>query len=94
MRLCIQLKISFPFYVQWVVVVVEVRPNLLSSDFERFPLKEIVLVGDVILVEDENVSEGDFKLVGLETLVRPVLPSLQVCRRLSTYFYRNYLQDL
>ncbi|KAL7095093.1 hypothetical protein ACP275_10G003000 [Erythranthe tilingii] len=52
----------------WVATVVEVRPNLLSGDFERFLLNEIVKVGDVILVEDENVSGDDIKLVGLETL--------------------------
>ncbi|KAL2557588.1 uncharacterized protein Fot_02327 [Forsythia ovata] len=53
----------------WVVLVVEVRPNLLSGDFERFLLVDITQVGDVILVEDENVMENEFKLVGLETLV-------------------------
>ncbi|KAH6832401.1 hypothetical protein C2S53_007261 [Perilla frutescens var. hirtella] len=53
----------------WVVMVVEVKPNLLSGDSERFLLKEITQVGDVILVEDETVMEDDLKLVGLETLV-------------------------
>ncbi|CAA3008709.1 Hypothetical predicted protein [Olea europaea subsp. europaea] len=53
----------------WVVLVLEVRPNLLSGDFERFLLEDIAQVGDVILVEDENVIENDFRLVGLETLV-------------------------
>lgn len=53
----------------WVVLVVEVRPNLLSGDFERFLLEDITQVGDVILVDDENVMENEFRLVGLETLV-------------------------
>lgn len=53
----------------WVVVVVEVKPSLLSGDSERFLLKEITQVGDVILVQDETVMEDDLKLVGLETLV-------------------------
>ncbi|KAH6769376.1 hypothetical protein C2S51_014712 [Perilla frutescens var. frutescens] len=53
----------------WVVMVVEVKPNLLSGDSERFLLKEITQVGDVILVEDETVMEDDLKLIGLETLV-------------------------
>ncbi|XP_022876944.1 uncharacterized protein LOC111395174 [Olea europaea var. sylvestris] len=57
------------FALQWVVLVLEVRPNLLSGDFERFLLEDIAQVGDVILVEDENVIENDFRLVGLETLV-------------------------
>lgn len=33
-------------------------------------------MGDVILVEDENVTEDDLKLVGLETLVCAVVSSL------------------
>ncbi|KAL3654837.1 hypothetical protein CASFOL_000623 [Castilleja foliolosa] len=52
----------------WAVMLVEVKPNLLSGDFERFSLKEIKQVGDVILVEDENVIEDDTKFAGLETL--------------------------
>ncbi|XP_057804390.1 uncharacterized protein LOC131019809 isoform X6 [Salvia miltiorrhiza] len=54
----------------WVVMVVEVKPSLLSGDSERFLLKEITQVGDVVLVEDEIVMEDDTKLIGLETLVR------------------------
>ncbi|CAA0836190.1 Unknown protein [Striga hermonthica] len=56
----------------WVVMAVEVKPNLLSGAFERFLFKEIRQVGDVIFVEDENVIEVesvDIKSVGLETLV-------------------------
>ncbi|XP_057804388.1 uncharacterized protein LOC131019809 isoform X4 [Salvia miltiorrhiza] len=53
----------------WVVMVVEVKPSLLSGDSERFLLKEITQVGDVVLVEDEIVMEDDTKLIGLETLV-------------------------
>ncbi|KAL0375470.1 UNVERIFIED_CONTAM: hypothetical protein Sradi_3462700 [Sesamum radiatum] len=73
----------------WTVIVVEVRPNLLSSDFERFLLKEIAQVGDVILVEDENVIEDDFKLVGLETLVgyTVVTPSRQSIGKVRGYTF-------
>ncbi|KAL7136044.1 hypothetical protein ABFS83_10G002800 [Erythranthe nasuta] len=73
----------------WVATVVEVRPNLLSGDFERFLLNEIVKVGDVILVEDENVSGDDFKLVGLETLVGydVVTPNLQSIGKVRGYTF-------
>ncbi|KAK4418826.1 hypothetical protein Salat_2295400 [Sesamum alatum] len=73
----------------WTVIVVEVRPNLLSGDFERFLLKEITQVGDVILVEDENVLEDDFKLVGLETLVgyTVVTPSRQSIGKVRGYTF-------
>ncbi|XP_027177305.1 uncharacterized protein LOC113776362 isoform X5 [Coffea eugenioides] len=53
----------------WAVLFVEVKPNLLSSELERFSLDELAKVGDVVLVEDESVMENDFKLIGLETLV-------------------------
>ncbi|KAL0338061.1 UNVERIFIED_CONTAM: hypothetical protein Sangu_1328200 [Sesamum angustifolium] len=73
----------------WTVIVVEVRPNLLSGDFERFLLKAITQVGDVILVEDENVMEHDFKLVGLETLVgyTVVTPSRQSIGKVRGYTF-------
>ncbi|KAG8377139.1 hypothetical protein BUALT_Bualt09G0137400 [Buddleja alternifolia] len=73
----------------WVVLVVEVRPNLLSGDSERFLLKEIVQLGDVILVEDENVTADDFKLVGLETLVgyNVVTPSRQSIGKVRGYSF-------
>ncbi|KAI3473046.1 hypothetical protein Pfo_030015 [Paulownia fortunei] len=73
----------------WVVVIVEVRPNLLSGDFERFLLKEITQVGDVMLVKDENVIENDFKLVGLETLVgyTVVTPSRQSIGKVRGYTF-------
>ncbi|KAL8038917.1 hypothetical protein ABFX02_10G002500 [Erythranthe guttata] len=73
----------------WMATVVEVRPNLLSGDFERFLLNEIVKVGDVILVEDENVSGYDFKLVGLETLVGydVVTPNLQSIGKVRGYTF-------
>lgn len=38
------IKCLFYFYAQWVVVVVEVKPSLLSGDSERFLLKEITQV--------------------------------------------------
>ncbi|CAN6469472.1 unnamed protein product [Victoria cruziana] len=53
----------------WMVLVVEVRPNLLSGEMDRFLLKDIAQVGDVVLVQDESVIENDLRLVGLETLV-------------------------
>lgn len=53
----------------WMVVIVEVRPNLLSGEQERFFLEDTVQVGDVVLVEDETVMDNELKMVGLETLV-------------------------
>ncbi|CAL1400397.1 unnamed protein product [Linum trigynum] len=53
----------------WVVVVVEVRPNLLSGESEMFLLQDICQVGDVVLVEDGNILENEFSILGLETLV-------------------------
>ncbi|XP_030538619.2 uncharacterized protein LOC115746837 [Rhodamnia argentea] len=53
----------------WNVVIVEVRPNLLSGDSERFLLEDVCQVGDVVLVENERVMENELKMVGLETLV-------------------------
>ncbi|ESQ52527.1 hypothetical protein EUTSA_v10017800mg, partial [Eutrema salsugineum] len=53
----------------WLVLVVDVKPSLLSGESERFLLKDIVRVGDVVLVEDEAVMDTEFKMVGLETLV-------------------------
>ncbi|KAI3732568.1 hypothetical protein L1987_63774 [Smallanthus sonchifolius] len=53
----------------WMVVIVEVRPNLLSGEQEMFFLEDTRQVGDVILVEDETVMDKEFKMVGLETLV-------------------------
>lgn len=53
----------------WVVFLVEVRPNLLSGEVEKFLLEDVKQVGDVVLVEDERVMENEFKLVGLQTLV-------------------------
>ncbi|XP_009761328.1 uncharacterized protein LOC107782764 isoform X1 [Nicotiana tabacum] len=53
----------------WIVFLVEVRPNLLSGEVEKFLLEDVKQVGDVVLVEDESVMENEFKLVGLQTLV-------------------------
>ncbi|KAB1200316.1 hypothetical protein CJ030_MR0G007651 [Morella rubra] len=55
--------------VNWVVLFVEVRPNLLSGESESLLLEDVSQVGDVVLVEDESFMENDFKMVGLETLV-------------------------
>ncbi|XP_064935951.1 uncharacterized protein LOC135587981 isoform X2 [Musa acuminata AAA Group] len=54
----------------WMVVLVEVRPNLLSGEMEKFLLEDVRQVGDVVLVEDESVMENELKMTGLETLVR------------------------
>ncbi|XP_031247471.1 uncharacterized protein LOC116105179 isoform X2 [Pistacia vera] len=71
----------------WVVLVVEVRPNLLSGESERFLLEDVSQVGDVVLVEDETVTEKDFKMVGLDTLVgyRVVTPGKRNIGKVSTY---------
>lgn len=53
----------------WVVLIVEVRPNLLSGESERLFLEDISQVGDVVLIQDESIMENEFKMVGLETLV-------------------------
>ncbi|XP_057754466.1 uncharacterized protein LOC130973814 [Arachis stenosperma] len=60
-----------------MVLFVEVRPNLLSGDADKFLLEDISQVGDVVLVPDESVIENEFKMVGLETLVgyKVVTPS-------------------
>ncbi|KAJ0647057.1 hypothetical protein HanLR1_Chr15g0557801 [Helianthus annuus] len=57
----------------WMVVIVEVRPNLLSGQQEMFFLADTKQVGDVVLVEDETVMDKEFKLVGLETLMQKVI---------------------
>lgn len=53
----------------WIVFLVEVRPNLLSGEGEKFLLEDVKQVGDFVLVEDESVMENEFKLIGLQTLV-------------------------
>ncbi|XP_047322594.1 uncharacterized protein LOC124926414 [Impatiens glandulifera] len=53
----------------WLVVVIEVRPSLLSGESERFLLDDVSQVGDVVLVPDESVMENEMKMIGLETLV-------------------------
>ncbi|KAJ0262290.1 Uncharacterized protein HA466_0052510 [Hirschfeldia incana] len=53
----------------WLVLVVDVKPSLLSGDSERFLLTDITRVGDVVLVKDDAVLDTEFKMVPLETLV-------------------------
>ncbi|XP_074567279.1 uncharacterized protein LOC141823967 isoform X1 [Curcuma longa] len=53
----------------WMVVLVEVRLNFLSGDMEKFLLEDVRQVGDVVLVEDESVTENELKMIGLDTLV-------------------------
>lgn len=61
----------------WMVLFVEVRPNLLSGDSEKILLEDISQVGDVILVQDESVIDTEYKMIRLETLVgyKVVTPS-------------------
>ncbi|XP_020580091.1 uncharacterized protein LOC110024462 isoform X2 [Phalaenopsis equestris] len=54
---------------QWVVALVEVRPNFLSGDAEKFLLEDVYQVGDVVLVPDESVMQDELKMTGLDTLV-------------------------
>ncbi|KAF3551224.1 hypothetical protein DY000_02002094 [Brassica cretica] len=74
--ICIQSALSLGFISQlwvdttsWLVLVVDVKPSLLSGESERFLLTDITRVGDVVLVKDDAVLDTDFKMVGLETLV-------------------------
>ncbi|CAG7880774.1 hypothetical protein BRARA_C01948 [Brassica rapa] len=53
----------------WLVLVVDVKPTLLSGESERFMLTDITRVGDVVLVKDDAVLDTEFKMVGLEILV-------------------------
>ncbi|MQM20738.1 hypothetical protein Taro_053764 [Colocasia esculenta] len=53
----------------WIVVVVEVKPNLLSGEIEKLLLEDVHQVGDVVLVQDESVMENEVKMIGLDTLV-------------------------
>ncbi|CAN1303230.1 hypothetical protein LINPERPRIM_LOCUS25771 [Linum perenne] len=53
----------------WAVVVIEVRPHLLSGESARFLLQDIRQVGDVVLVKDEKVLDAELNIAGLETLV-------------------------
>ncbi|KAJ6699365.1 hypothetical protein OIU79_012591 [Salix purpurea] len=73
----------------WVVLVVEVRPNLLSGESERFLLEDVSKVGDVVLVEDENVMDTELKMTGLETLVgyRVVTPGLRDIGKVRGYSF-------
>lgn len=72
----IQSALSFGFVSQlwvdtttWVVLEVEVRPNLLSSEAGKFRLEDIKQIGDVVLVPDERLMLNEFRTVRLETLV-------------------------
>ncbi|MED6186480.1 hypothetical protein PIB30_067059 [Stylosanthes scabra] len=73
----------------WMVLFVEVRPNLLSGDADKFLLEDISQVGDVVLVPDETVIENEFKMVGLETLVgyKVVTPSQRNIGKVRGYTF-------
>ncbi|KAL1804568.1 hypothetical protein ACET3Z_027636 [Daucus carota] len=53
----------------WLVLVAELRPSLLSAHTERFLMHDIRQVGDVVLVQDESVTENEINMAGLETLI-------------------------
>ncbi|KAG4992833.1 uncharacterized protein LOC114425476 [Glycine soja] len=73
----------------WMVLFVEVRPNLLSGDSEKFLLEDISQIGDVVLVQDESVIDNEFKMVGLETLVgyKVVTPSRRNIGKVRGYTF-------
>ncbi|KAK4749531.1 hypothetical protein SAY87_026980 [Trapa incisa] len=73
----------------WIVVVVEVRPNLLSGESERFCLEEICQVGDVVLVENEHILDYELKMLGLETLVgyEVVTPGRRIIGKVRGYTF-------
>ncbi|XP_020202108.1 uncharacterized protein LOC109787918 isoform X1 [Cajanus cajan] len=73
----------------WMVLFVEVRPNLLSGDSEKFLLEDISQVGDVVLVQDESVIDNEFKMIGLETLVgyKVVTPSRRNIGKVRGYTF-------
>eukprot|EP00252_Welwitschia_mirabilis_P002130 TRINITY_DN1204_c0_g1_i1.p1 TRINITY_DN1204_c0_g1~~TRINITY_DN1204_c0_g1_i1.p1 ORF type:complete len:278 (+),score=50.76 TRINITY_DN1204_c0_g1_i1:156-989(+) len=53
----------------WDVQVVEIRPNLLSGEMNRFFLGNICQVGDVVLVENEDILDNEPRMVGLDSLI-------------------------
>ncbi|GAB4833135.1 hypothetical protein Ancab_031381 [Ancistrocladus abbreviatus] len=53
----------------WVVLIVEVRQNLLASESDKVLLEDIKQVGDVVLIQDEGVMADELRMVGLENLV-------------------------
>ncbi|KAL4322228.1 hypothetical protein AHAS_Ahas14G0189500 [Arachis hypogaea] len=73
----------------WMVLFVEMRPNLLSGDADNFLLEDISQVGDVVLVPDESMIENEFKMVGLETLVgyKVVTPSQRNIGKVHGYTF-------
>ncbi|CAI9098607.1 OLC1v1035286C1 [Oldenlandia corymbosa var. corymbosa] len=73
----------------WTVLIVEVRPNLLSGEIERLFLEDVAKVGDVLLIEDESMMENDFKLLGLETLVgyTVVTPGRRIIGKVRGYTF-------
>ncbi|KAF8402468.1 hypothetical protein HHK36_010552 [Tetracentron sinense] len=77
----------------WVVLVVEVRPSLLSGEMERFLLEDVCQVGDVVLVSDESVMENEFKMVGLDSLfhicTRKFILEAEPSYRLLTWISRG-----
>nr|GMC94014.1 uncharacterized protein LOC109179203 isoform X1 [Ipomoea batatas] len=63
------LSLGFVSQLWRVVLLIEVRPNLLSGEVEWCLLEDVKQVGDVLLIKDESVLENQFRLAGLETLV-------------------------
>ncbi|KAK1584191.1 hypothetical protein Q3G72_030671 [Acer saccharum] len=58
---------------KWVVLVVEVKPNLFSGEAERFLLEDVSQVGDVVLVP--IADEGMFLFVPFN----PILEMAYYC---------------
>ncbi|KAJ0978376.1 hypothetical protein J5N97_013850 [Dioscorea zingiberensis] len=54
----------------WVVVLLEVRPNLLSGEIDKFYLEDVCQVGDVVLVQDDGwIENNELRMARLDTLV-------------------------
>ncbi|KAL1319496.1 hypothetical protein AAHE18_15G282400 [Arachis hypogaea] len=73
----------------WMVLFVEMRPNLLSGNADNFLLEDISQVGDVVFVPDESMIDNEFKMVGLETLVgyKVVTPSQRNIGKVRGYTF-------
>ncbi|KAK9124774.1 hypothetical protein Sjap_014376 [Stephania japonica] len=73
----------------WMVVVIELRPSMLSGEMERFLLDDVCQVGDVVLVQDESVLDNDFKMIDLDALVgySVVTPSRRSIGKVRSYTF-------
>lgn len=82
----------------WTVEVVEIRPSLLSGEMERIVLQELCQVGDVILVEDENMLDNEPAMIGLDSLGLWEAPTMHAngwndaMVRKSSFKTKNYVR--